>query len=50
MRMPATLGPANRATSTSGIIVSTCSLLPGIPPGPPTSNRMPPQEIANTRA
>jgi len=44
------LGPAKSAKSTNGISVRTRSSVVGIAPGPPTTRRMPPQEMANTRA
>ncbi len=49
-RMPATLGPASIARKTNGNSGSFCAVVPGISPGPPMTNRMPPHEIANVRA
>ena len=49
MTTPATLGPAKSAASVNGKRRATSSGSPGMPPGA-TSMRMPPHEIANTRA
>lgn len=49
-RMLARLGPAIIARNTNGSSISVCSVVPGIPPGPPMTRSTPPHEIINTRA
>ena len=45
---PATGGPSSSVSTTSQTKLSICRGVPGIPPGPPTSRRTPPQEMTKT--